>query len=190
MVIITESKKYTMNEYLTLESQADLRHEYLNGEIREMAGGTTNHNEIITNLCVMLKPKLRQANYRLFTENVRVWIEKYQVYTYPDLMIIAGDPLYFGEGKTTVINPCLIVEVASESTKNYDKAEKFDFYRGLHSLQEYIIIEQSKFQALQYNKQSNNQWLLTEYQVEYSRLSLGILSLEIELNQVYEGVEF
>lgn len=80
MVTTADTRIYTPEEYLALETEADIRHEYLNGEIREMAGGTTNHNEIITNLCIALKTRLRKENYRLFTENVRVWIEKYRVY--------------------------------------------------------------------------------------------------------------
>ena len=80
MVIASDTKIYRPEEYLALEKDSDIRHEFLNGEIRAMAGGTTNHNEIITNLCVVLKPRLRKKNYRLFTENVRVWVEK-QMYT-------------------------------------------------------------------------------------------------------------
>ncbi len=72
MVIAVDTKIYTPEKYLALEANSDIRHEYIDGEIRVMAGGTTNHNEIITNLCVALKPRLRKENYRLFTENVRV----------------------------------------------------------------------------------------------------------------------
>ena len=80
MVIATDTKIYTPEKYLTLEADSDIRHEYLNGEIKEIYGRRTNHNEIVTNLCVALKPRLRKKNYRLFTENVKVWIEKYRVY--------------------------------------------------------------------------------------------------------------
>ena len=175
---------------MALEAEADVRHEYLNGEIREMAGGTTNHNEIITNLCVALKPRLRKENYRLFTENVRVWIEKYRVYTYPDVMVIADEPVYHGKGTTTVINPCLIIEVASKSTKNYDQGDKFDYYRGLSSLQEYILVEQSRIHILQHTKTNNNQWLLTEYEEDSQEFSLSILPFSFVLDEIYEGVDF
>ena len=190
MVTTADTRIYTPEEYLALEAEADVRHEYLNGEIREMAGGTTNHNEIITNLCVALKPRLRKENYRLFTENVRVWIEKYRVYTYPDVMVIADEPIYYGKGTTTVINPCLIIEVASKSTKNYDQGDKFDYYRGLSSLQEYILIEQSRVHVLQHTKTNNNQWLLTEYEEDSQEFSLSILPLSLVLDEIYEGVDF
>lgn len=190
MVITADTRIYTPEEYLALEANADVRHEYLNGEIREMAGGTTNHNEIITNLCVALKPRLRKENYRLFTENVRVWIEKYRVYTYPDVMVIADEPIYHGKGTTTVINPCLIIEVASKSTKNYDQGDKFDYYRGLSSLQEYILVEQERIHVLQHTKTNNNQWLLTEYEEDSQDFSLSILPLSLVLVEIYEGVDF
>ena len=190
MVTTADTKIYTPEEYLALEVESEVRHEYLNGEIREMAGGTTNHNEIITNLCVALKPRLRKENYRLFTENVRVWIEKYRVYTYPDVMVIADEPIYHGKGTTTVINPCLIIEVASKSTKNYDQGDKFDYYRGLSSLQEYILVEQSRIHVLQHTKTNDNQWLLTEYEEDSQEFSLSILFLSLALNEIYEGVDF
>ena len=189
MVIATDTKIYTPEEYLALEEESDIRHEYLNGEIREIAGGTTNHNEIITNLCVALKPRLRKENYRLFTENVRVWIEKYRVYTYPDVMVISDEPIYHGKGTTTVINPCLIIEVASQSTKNYDRGDKFDYYRSLSSLQEYILVEQERINVLQHTKKNNNQWLLTEYEEDSQEFGLSILPLSLSLDEVYEGAD-
>ena len=189
MVIAADSKIYTPEEYLALEADSDIRHEYLNGEIRVMAGGTTNHNEIVTNLCVALKPRLRKENYRLFTENVKVWIEKYRVYTYPDVMVIADKPIYHGKGTTTVINPCLIIEVASKSTKNYDQGDKFDFYRSLSSLQEYILVEQSRIHILQHTKTNDHQWLLTEYEEDSQEFCLSILPLSLYLSEIYEGVE-
>ena len=190
MITTADTRIYTPEEYLAKEADADVRHEYLNGEIKEMAGGTTNHNEIITNLCVALKPRLRRENYRLFTENVRVWIEKYRVYTYPDVMVIADEPVYHGKGTTTVINPCLIIEVASKSTKNYDQGDKFDYYRGLSSLQEYILVEQSRVHILQHVKTNNNQWLLTEYEEDSQEFSLSILPLSLVLDEIYESVDF
>ena len=99
----------------------------------------------------------------MFTENVRVWIEKYQIHTYPDVMIIKDQPIYHGKETTTVTNPCLIIEAASKSTKNYDQGDKFDYYRSLYSLQEYIVVEQSRIHVLQHTKANTHQWLLTEY---------------------------
>jgi Uma2 family endonuclease len=86
-------KVYTPQEYLALEENAEDKHEYRNGEIVAMAGGTTNHNEIVTNLCTALKVALKGQHYRVFIGDVRLWIPRYNQYTYPDLMVITGEPI-------------------------------------------------------------------------------------------------
>jgi Uma2 family endonuclease len=183
------NRTYSPEEYLELEAQAEFRSEYRNGEIMPVGGGT-NHNEIVTNLCVALKPPLRAKGYRLFTENVRVWIERYRIYTYPDVMVIAGDPVYHGTGTSTVTNPSLIVEVASKSTKNYDQGDKFDYYRSLPSFQEYILVEQYRWRVLQHLRQESGQWLLSDYEAEGDVVTLASLDLPLPLSDIYAGVDF
>lgn len=190
MIAQLTNRTYSPEEYLELEAQADFRSEYRNGDIVPMAGGTTNHNEIVTNLCVALKPPLRAKGYRLFTENVRVWIERYRVYTYPDVMVIPGEPVYHGPGTSTVTNPSLIVEVASKSTKNYDQGDKFDYYRSLPSFQEYILVEQSRWRVLQHLRQERGQWLLSDYEAEGDVVTLASLDLPLPLSDIYAGVDF
>ncbi|HEY9814836.1 MAG TPA: Uma2 family endonuclease [Candidatus Obscuribacterales bacterium] len=190
MIAQLTKRTYSPEEYLALEAQAEYRSEYRDGEIIPMAGGTTNHNEIVTNLCVMLKPPLRARGYRLFTENVRVWIERYRVYTYPDVMAIAGEPVYYGAGTSTVTNPSLIVEVASKSTKNYDQGDKFDYYRSLPSFQEYILVEQYRWRVLQHLRQDNGQWLLSDYEESGDVVLLASLDLPLPLSEIYAGVDF
>jgi Uma2 family endonuclease len=189
-MVQVQRRYYTTEEYLQQEEQADTRSEYRDGDIIPMAGGTTNHNEIVTNLCAGLKLPLRQKGYRLFTENVRVWIDRYRVYTYPDVMVIAGEPNYHGTGTTTVINPCLIVEVMSKSTKNYDQGDKFDYYRSLPDLQEYVLVEQSRVHVLQYSKTTAGKWLLTELETETDLLEFTSVSIALSLADLYTGVDF
>lgn len=190
MVVQVVKRYYSPEEYLALEAEADFRSEYRDGEIVPMAGGTTNHNEIITNLCVVLKPPLRAKRYRLFTENVRVWIERYRIYTYPDVMVIAGEPIYYGSGTTTVVNPSLIVEVASKSTKNYDQGDKFDYYRSLSSFREYVLVEQDRWRVVQHLKTSSGQWLLTDYETQDAVIELASLNLTVPLSDIYAEVDF
>jgi Uma2 family endonuclease len=189
MIVQVAKRHYSPEEYLERETQADFRSEYRNGDIVPMAGGTTNHNEIVTNLCV-LKPQLRAKGYRLFTENVRVWVERYRVYTYPDVMVIAGEPVYHGTGTTTVTNPSLIVEVASKSTKNYDQGDKFDYYRSLPSFKEYLLVEQYRWRVMQHLRTENGQWLLTDYEAEDALVDLATLGLQLPLSDIYAGVDF
>ena len=108
MIIQTEKKYYTPQEYLTLEEKAIDRHEYRDGEIILMTGGTTNHNQIALNFCRKFPLTINNQDYYIYINDVRLWIEKYHFYTYPDVMIIKGKPIYEGTGTVNVTNPSII----------------------------------------------------------------------------------
>ena len=186
----TEKRYYTREEYLALEETAEYKSEYHDGEIVPMTGGTTNHNSIIVNLVAFLKFALRGQNYKLFTSDVRLWIPRYRKYFYPDIMIIQGETVYEGVGITTVTNPSLIVEVLSDSTRNYDKGDKFEYYRSLPEFREYILIDQYKFHIEQLVKTSDGKWLLTYYESADGVLALDSVDFQIPLSDIYEGVNF
>jgi Uma2 family endonuclease len=186
----TEKRSYSREEYLELEETAEYKSEYRDGEIVPMTGGTTNHNSIIVNLVAHLKFALRRQNYKLFTSDVRVWIPRYRTYTYPDIMVIEGEPVYEGTGTTTVTNPSLIVEVLSKSTKNYDQGDKFDYYRSIGEFREYILIDQYKLQVQQLAKTAEGKWLLSYYESAEAVLALDSIEFQIPLSDIYEGVKF
>ncbi|NBD15356.1 MAG: Uma2 family endonuclease [Cyanobacteria bacterium] len=188
--MLTQTQSYTPEEYLELEENTEERHEYRDGEIVLMTGGTTNHNEISGNLYAHLKFGLRKQNYRVYIGDVKVWIPRYRQYTYPDVMVIAGEPVYADQGTTTVMNPILITEVLSQSTKNYDQGDKFLAYRSIPELREYILIDQTRYQIMQYTKQNDQQWLLTEYLEEKATIELQGLDFAIPILDLYEGVDF
>lgn len=192
MIAQTEIKKrhYTPEEYLALEATAEFKSEYHDGEIIPMTGGTTNHNQIIINLIANFKSPLQQQNCRLFTSDVRLGLPRHRRYVYPDVMIIEEKPVYEGTGKTTVTNPLVIVEVLSESTRNYDKGDKFYYYRSIPEFREYILIDQYNYYVEKYAKTSENQWLLTEYEGPDAVLAMTAVALEIPFLDLYEGVEF
>jgi Uma2 family endonuclease len=109
MQTATQKRYYTPEEYLELEEKAEFRSEYRNGEIIPMTGGTTNHNKIALNITFALKSALRGKDYEIYMADVRLWLPRYQQYTYPDVMVIPGEPVYAGTNTTTVTNPSLIV---------------------------------------------------------------------------------
>ncbi|MDD1468951.1 Uma2 family endonuclease, partial [Dolichospermum sp. ST_sed5] len=162
MQIQTSSKYYTPEEYLELEEKSEVKNEYIHGEIIPMSGGTTNHNRIALNFCTNFKFNMRTQNYNIYMSDVKLWMSRYQIYTYPDIMVIQGEPIYEGNGTTQVTNPLLIVEVLSKSTINYDKTDKFRFYRSLPELKEYIMINQYEYFIEQFAKNTEGQWVLTE----------------------------
>lgn len=187
---IQTSKKITPEEYLEIEEKAEYKSEYREGEIVPMAGGTTNHNEIAGNFYSNLKPALKGRNYRVFMGDVRLWIPRYRQYTYPDVLVIQGQPVYTGTNTTTVMNPLLIVEVLSKSTKNYDQGDKFLFYRSIPEFKEYLLIGQYQYHVMQYVKTAEGKWLLTEYESENSVLTRPSLEFEIAFSDLYENVNF
>lgn len=190
--MLTQTAKgyYTPQEYLTLEETSEYKNEYIDGEILPMTGGTTNHNEIALNIAANLKFGLRGKSYKVYMGDVRLWIPRYRVYTYPDVMVISGEPIYEGTGKSTVINPILITEVLSKSTGNYDRGDKFEYYRSIPEMQEYILINQYKYYIEQFAKNNEGKWVLTEYTSKDDILSLNSINMQISLSDIYAGVNF
>jgi Uma2 family endonuclease len=190
MQVQTKPRYYSPEEYLELEEAADYKSEYRDGEIVPMTGGTTNHNKIALNFAASLKFALRGQDYDIYIGDVRLWIPRYRQYTYPDVMVIQGEPLYTGTGTTTVMNPLLIVEVLSKSTKNYDQGDKFLYYRSIPDFKEYILIDQRRYHVMQHTKTLDGKWLLTDHESEEAILELSSIKFQINLSDIYEKVNF
>ena len=190
MTVALEKKHYSFEEYLVLEETADEKHEYQDGEIVQMTGGTTDHNKIALNFASNLKFALKRKQYDIFIGDVKLWIPTYRQGTYPDVMLIKGESLYYGNGKTTVINPSLIVEVLSKSTQNYDQGDKFFYYRSIPQFEEYILVSQDQYYVMQFNKTQEGKWLLSEYMGVNSTLSLNSVEFQISFPELYKNVIF
>uniref|UniRef100_B8HN82 Putative restriction endonuclease domain-containing protein n=1 Tax=Cyanothece sp. (strain PCC 7425 / ATCC 29141) TaxID=395961 RepID=B8HN82_CYAP4 len=190
MIAQPEIKHYTPEEYLEREIGSDLRSEYHNGEIIPMTGGTPEHNEIASILNAALRVSLRGQPYSVFVADQRLWIPEHQLYTYPDVMVVPR-PIERQAGRTdTITNPVMIAEVLSNSTKNYDRGEKFLAYRSITTFQEYLIIDQYRPYVEQYSKTDAHKWIFTEYNDMESCILLSSISCEIRLADLYEGIEF
>jgi len=186
----TAQRYFTPEEYLALEETAEYKSEYLDGEIIPMTGGSTNHNQIAGNLYIALSLALKKRNYRIFIGDVRLWVPKVRLYTYPDVMVTFGQPEYHNNRTDMITNPQVIVEVLSKSTKNYDQSDKFTFYKTLPSFREYILIDQTKIKVEQYSKTENKRWSYCEYDEEDTALVFNSFELEVPLSDVYEQVNF
>ena len=186
----TEKRLYSPEEYLELEEAAEYKSEYRDGEIIAMTGGTTNHNRIALNMSIALCLAFKGQKYDVFMGDVRLWILKRRFYTYPDVMVICGQPEYYSDRRDTITNPQVIVEVLSKSTKAYDRSGKFDAYKTIPSFQEYILIDQSKIQIEQYFKTANKRWSYREYDEEDTALAFNSFELEVPISDIYEKVNF
>ena len=186
----TAQRYFTEEEYLALEEAAEDKSEYLDGEIIPMTGGSTNHNQISGNLYIALSLALKKQNYRIFMGDVRLWMTKKRIYTYPDVMVIPGKPEYFNNRKDTVMNPQVIIEVLSKSTKAYDRSDKFKFYQTIPTFQEYVLIDQSQVYVEHYCKLANKRWSYSQYDEEDAALVFSSFQVEVPLADVYEKVDF
>lgn len=185
-----ETQYVTPEEYLEQEETAKDKSEYINGQIIPMAGGSTNHNKLAGNFYAALHLALNDQDYDIFIGDVRLWIPKCNVYTYPDIMIVSGEAEYHGNRTDTITNPQIIIEILSPSTKGYDKDKKFSNYRTIPSFQEYILVTQTQKHIDQYVKVSNKQWSLYEYKEEDEKISLQTVLVEITLADLYKRVKF
>jgi Uma2 family endonuclease len=184
-----QERLYTPEEYLALEAAADFRSEYYDGHILPMAGGSRNHNRIALNLSSALNTRLDPERYEVFISDMRVWIPKAKLYTYPDVMVVSEPIAFLDSSNTTITNPLLIAEVLSDSTEAYDRGKKFEFYRSLPSLQAYLLINQSRIQVEQFTRTTEDKWLLSEYSDLNAVLLLETNEFQIPLSVIYRKVE-
>ena len=182
------SPKLTVEEYLTIERNAEHRSEYQNGEIFAMVGASQAHNLIVTNLVVELGGQLKKRSCKLFSNDMRIKVSPTGLYTYPDVVVVCGKDHYDDQQRDTLLNPTLIIEVLSESTKDYDRGEKFQHYRQLESLQEYVLIAQKLSHVEHFQRQSDNQWLLSETNNQADTILLTSIKCKLELVDIYHKV--
>jgi Uma2 family endonuclease len=187
---LTEQQYYTPEEYLELEASADYKSEYIDGKIIAMAGAYINHNRISLNLSSGLNFAFRDQNYEVFMGNMRLWIPKRLIYTYPDVIIIADEPEFFNNRTDTITNPQVIIEVLSKSTKSYDREDKFAAYRTIPCFQEYLLIDQNRIHVEQFSKLGKKRWNMFEYDEEDQKISFATIPFEISLQDLYNKVKF
>jgi len=185
------AKKYlTPEEYLAMEEMAEYKSEYYRGEIFAMAGISINHNRIVRNLSRKLDQALINNQCEAFTSDIKVWIQEKDLFTYPDVIVVCGKPEFYPDRDDTVTNPIIIIEVLSESTKNYDRIEKFEFYRTLPTFQEYILVDQYRVHIEHFYLESKKKWIYTDYSNENDILKFNDIDFQISLKDIYNRVEF
>jgi len=187
---VAEKKYYKPEEYLALEEAAYFKSEYIDGQIIPRAGGSTNHNRISGNFCAALNFAFKQQDYEVFMADVRLWIPQKRIYTYPDIMIVAGEIEYLNNRTDIIINHQVIIEVLSKSTTGYDREGKFEAARTIDSFQEYLLIDQTRIRVEQYSKTGKKRWSFCEYDEEDEAISLSSVTFEISLIDLYNKVKF
>ncbi|MEQ9482817.1 Uma2 family endonuclease [Coleofasciculus sp. F4-SAH-05] len=185
-----EKRYYSPEEYLELEVASEYRHDYIDGEIIPVTGGTPNHNRIAGNLYAALNFALKGKTYDVFVADQRLWIPQKRIHTYPDVMVVSGELLFEVGRRDTITNPLMIAEVLSESTRSYDCDQKFSAYRTIPSFREYLLIDQYKVHLQHYAKADENKWIFSEYYDQSSIFSLASIHFDISIQDVYDKVTF
>jgi Uma2 family endonuclease len=180
----------TVEEYLAIEREADFRSEYLNGEVFAMARGTYNHALVATNVSRIIGDQLRGTHCNVTGSDVRLFCKPANMMTYPDLIVSCKPRQFHDAHRDTLTDATVIIEVLSPSTRNYDRGEKFRFYRGLPSFTEYLLLEQDSYRAEQYVKQPDRSWVFREFEGPETVIELGSIDCRFPLGPLYDGVEF
>lgn len=180
--------KMTVAEYLAFELETSEKHEYFNGEIYAMGGASFFHGLLTGNLVAALHARLRGKPCRVVPADLRVKVSPTGLYTYPDVVVVCGEPKLEQPGDT-LLNPKLIVEVLSESTERKDRGWKFEQYQAIETLTDYLLVAQDTPRLELFTREADGRWLyLAENRMEAS-VMLGSVGCELKLADVYEKVE-
>lgn len=190
MSAVTATKYITEDEYLVAEEVALEKHEYYKGEVFAMAGASFAHEDVTGNFYRTVGNFLEDKSCRIFLSNVRIQIEEYSLFTYPDLSIFCEKINFYKDRNDTATNPTVLIEVLSPSTQNYDRGDKFSLYRDLPSLKEYILISSTQVLVEHYLKQADNKWQLTVYKSKNNKITIQSINFTIEIEKLYRNVNF
>jgi len=189
--MVAEPQLYlTPAAYLDLERHGEEKHEYIDGTLVAMAGGSANHNRIQFNMIANLKPQLRPKGCFGFGSDMRVKSGAYSIYSYPDLSIVCGKPEYGPDRPDTLLNPILLVEILSPSTERYDRGKKFAHYRRIPTLAEYVLVAQDAPLIEHYVRQPDGTWLWAAVEGLAETITLPTIDCSLPLAEVYDQVEF
>jgi len=184
------SRRLTEAEYLEIERAAECKSEFFDGEVFAMAGGTLQHSLIGTNVTREFGNRLGNNRCVAFNADLRIKIEATGLLTYPDLSVICGPPQFAERLDDTVVNPTVLVEVLSNSTEAYDRGRKFEHYRQIPTLQEYLLVSQTEPRIEQFVRESDGRWVLNEAVGMEKKVELPSLKITISLSEIFAKVNF
>jgi Uma2 family endonuclease len=190
MIAEAPPRLLTPAEYLALERASECKSEYVNGEMRAMTGASRRHNLIVTNILASLHQQLRKRNCEVYPSDMRVKVPSTGRYTYPDIIVVCGKPQFEDQYRDTLLNPMLIVEVLSDSTESYDRGDKFENFRTIASLSDYLLVAQHRIHVEHYVRQTGDTWLLSDYNRPDQVVDIQNWQCQLLLEDVYEKIEF
>ncbi|KYF60090.1 hypothetical protein BE08_37895 [Sorangium cellulosum] len=176
--------KLSPEEYLALERSSELKHEYADGEVFAMSGGTREHSLIAANVVGELRSALRARPCEAHASDLRIKNVTANRYVHPDASVVCGQPLFEDEHRDTLLNPTAVFEVLSESSERYDRGNKFALYRGIPSITDYVLLSQLRVEIEHFCRQPNGTWLLRVLGPG-EQLQLASIGCELAVDELY-----
>jgi len=186
---VSLQETYTPAEYLDREERSEERNEFVGGKIYAMAGGTDAHIQISFNLTKIISEKLR-GKCRAYQREMKVRVEKGNAFYYPDVTVVCGEQMFYQGCRDVIENPILLVEVLSNSTKEYDKNDKFFAYQNIGSFKEYLLVSQDKYAVQQYIRQPDGNWKIKATIGQDGDMYIESVGLSVSLHEIYDLVDF
>ncbi len=177
-------------EYLERERVAETKSEFFDGEMFAMTGASRNHNLIAGNIFAGIHGQLRKAKCEVYASDMRVKVEATGLYAYPDIVVLCSPPVFEDSRNDTILNPEVIVEVLSDSTEACDRGAKFENYRSIASLSEYVLANQKRRHVEKFSRHDRDTWILSEFRLPDDVLELRSVDCRIRLSDIYEKVVF
>lgn len=174
--------------YLAMEGASQEKHEYFKGEVFAMSGASPQHNDIAYNINRVVAPFLHGKGCKLYGSDFQIHIPENTLFTYPDFTIVCGKAETTDVYTDNLTNPIVIIEILSKSTKDYDRGTKFNFYRAIKTLKEYVLIDLTSISVELFTKQKDDKWILSEYKQLTDSFVISTIGLTLQLKDVYEDV--
>jgi Uma2 family endonuclease len=184
-----EKRKLTPREYLAIERASDYKSELYNGEMFAMTGASREHNLIKSNVSAALTVLLKDRPCEVYSSDMRVKVDATGLYTYPNVVVVCGEPQFEDAEVDTSLNPTVLVEVLSPSTEDYDRGRKFAHYRKLESLKEYVLIAQDSHYVEHFVRRPDEHWELSEVDGLEAAIELPSIGCRLALREVYHKVQ-
>lgn len=181
-------KKITVSEYFEIERNSLEKHEYYEGELFAIAGAKKKHNLIVSNLIISIGSQFKGRPCSVYPPDMKVAVDKYNHYTYPDISIVCGESKFVNESEDSLVNPKVIIEVMSDSTEKYDRGKKFQSYRNISSLEEYVLVSTENKKVELFTKSSDDKWVFSESN-ESGIIKLASIDCVLNLDDIYDKVE-
>lgn len=185
-------QKVSIEEYFRAEDKSIYKHEYHDGIIKKMAGGQLTHNRLAQKAANLIDSFLESNDVNLVVSNsdTKIRIEQYNKFVYPDAVVICEKPAFYQNRKDTITNPLVVVEVLSDSTKEYDRTLKYEYYRTIPSFKEYVLVHQDRKHVSVYTKQPDATWIVRDYDGDDATAILyAIQQCPLSLKRLYRGLE-